>query len=920
MRIWVTDRWEKYKGAAKGLLSCVSTREVNSDEPLEFESTEEYEKGDRVVWQDSRGRWHENIVDGVEEERDSAGLHYAYYCPSSALVELSGDYVEEKRPYDTSARTALTAALSGSRWMVGQVDDLGTASASLYHMSAWDALQEVVLAWNGEVEFDIEVSGYKITARRISLKAKVGGDTGRRFTYTKDLLSVTREVDEGNVVTALYGYGSSLPATGEDGSETGGFTRKITFGEVNEGKNWVGDEEALELWGRPDGKGGKAHVFGEVEFSDCEDPAELLELTRAELAKRCVPSVTYKADVMAVQRAGEGFEGADAGDTVLVVDKVYDPPLRARARITKVKEDLLEAENTEYTFGNWETIGDVIASQGEGLKGVMGSTSAWDQAANQTQAYIEGILGNLNSMLNATGGYTYYTPGEGLITYDKPVDKNPTKALQIVGGGARIADSKKSDGTWDWRSVFVSGHVATELVTAANLVAGYIGSPGGGCYWNLDTGEFRLASDATVGGKPIATADAAIESVDTEFASGTSNTTAPTSGWSTTAPQWQSGRYIWQRTKTVNQDGEASYSEPTCIQGAAGDKGDTGKGIDDIQDQYYLSSSSTTQSGGSWSTDQPEWQSGKYIWTRSAVTWTDGTTTYTSPVLAKAINGANESAADAAKVATNYVEFIPGTGLVVGDMTGGDLGGNTLIKAEGMDIRDGDDVLASFSKNDIDLGNEQQGSAINLCGGMLTVDVSLGTDGKPFARMYAPGDSEGSSAISVVGQGDLPSSISLFGNAEDHDHPNRQFGTIRASAHSIIVSKRTSVEVFGPDSYSLSDHLIFPDLVEVTAMDSSFRPRIAMRGGFIQMQGRVVPSKQDAVVCDLSEYAWSLDIPPEGVNRNFICFGLLNGENFPVNVYLNHQGQILISNKPDFVDLSGVVVRNNGNLAGDYME
>ena len=40
-------------------------------------------------------------------------------------------------------------------------------------------------------------------------------------------------------MTALYGYGSGLAATDESGEETGGFTRKITFGEVNGGMNYV---------------------------------------------------------------------------------------------------------------------------------------------------------------------------------------------------------------------------------------------------------------------------------------------------------------------------------------------------------------------------------------------------------------------------------------------------------------------------------------------------------------------------------------------------------------------------------------------------------------------------------------------------------------------------------------------------------
>lgn len=83
--------------------------------------------------------------------------------------------------------------------------------------------------------------------------------------------------------------------------------------------------------------------------------------------------------------------------------------------------------------------------------------------------------------------------------------------------------------------------------------------------------------------------------------------------------------------------------------GAQGPKGDKGTGAKSIVEQYYLSTSNTTQTGGSWSDAQPAWVSGSYIWTRSHITWTDGTAdTYTTPVLANGLNTAN-SAADAAK-------------------------------------------------------------------------------------------------------------------------------------------------------------------------------------------------------------------------------------------------------------------------------
>ena len=363
MRLWVTDRWENFKGPIKTLFECVDTREVNGENALSLTCLAALDKGDRIVWQDRMGRWRENIVDGVTETRAAAGIVYSYYCPSSAQVELSGDYLEDKRPLNTTASVAMASALSESRWTVGTVADLGQNGTNFYHTNAWQAIHDVADTWGGELSFEIAVSGSAVTARRVSLRGRVGADNGKRFTYTKDLVSVTREVDEGNVATALYGYGKAPESTDDDGNLTGGYERKLTFGGVNGGKNWVGDADALARWGRPDGRGGKTHVFGDVEFGDCEDARELLSLTRGELKSRCTPKVSYEVDAVSLARAGEGFEGADEGDTVLVIDKAYDPPLRVQARITKVEEDQLAEGGATYTIGNFRTVGEVMAAQ-----------------------------------------------------------------------------------------------------------------------------------------------------------------------------------------------------------------------------------------------------------------------------------------------------------------------------------------------------------------------------------------------------------------------------------------------------------------------------------------------------------------------------------------------------------------------------
>ncbi len=129
-----------------------------------------------------------------------------------------------------------------------------------------------------------------------------------------------------------------------------------------------------------------------------------------------------------------------------------------------------------------------------------------------------------------------------------------------------------------------------------------------------------------------------------EYALSSSNTSAPTSGWSTTAPTANSGKYMWQRTSYRYADGSTKVSQVTCIQGA---KGDTGVGIKSIITYYYLSKSSTSTTGGSWSTICPTYtgtkDNPKYYWTKQRITWDDNSVVDTAPVVDYGISSANQT-------------------------------------------------------------------------------------------------------------------------------------------------------------------------------------------------------------------------------------------------------------------------------------
>ena len=135
--------------------------------------------------------------------------------------------------------------------------------------------------------------------------------------------------------------------------------------------------------------------------------------------------------------------------------------------------------------------------------------------------------------------------------------------------------------------------------------------------------------------------------VDVEYYLSTSPISLSGGSWSTTAPTWVNGKYMWSRTVTTDGAGNRTYSpnqNGVCIAGAQGatgakgDKGDTGgtgatgKGVKSIVEQYYKSTSATAMSGGSWSTTYPGWENSKYIWTRSVITYTDNTSSTTTAV------------------------------------------------------------------------------------------------------------------------------------------------------------------------------------------------------------------------------------------------------------------------------------------------
>lgn len=270
------------------------------------------------------------------------------------------------------------------------------------------------------------------------------------------------------------------------------------------------------------------------------------------------------------------------------------------------------------------------------------------------EGYYHFLVGILNSEFEEDRsfvelfGFTEILPGR--ITTDRIVSSDGLNFMDFVNNAFRVGNS---DSYFDWntkgdKKLRLKGTIVQSESGDESPIGCFRGVYDNSYtyYWGdeviYDDGTgysmYRFVSKNPVEGiSPnnsnywiiVAQRGVGISNTDVLYAISSSNTTAPTSGWQTTAPAWKDGYYIWSKTKVVYTDGDIVYTDAACITGG---KGETGNGISSIIEQYYLSSSATSLLNGSWSNSRPTWKNGWYIWTRSVINYTNSNSITTEAI------------------------------------------------------------------------------------------------------------------------------------------------------------------------------------------------------------------------------------------------------------------------------------------------
>lgn len=495
------DRWGENLGRLP-YTAATHTEALDGTDELKITCSRELSKGQRVVWVDRQGKAHEHLVDEVSQVHDDGGKTYCEAVCINSIAELLDDYIEDKRPSGGVAE-ALTSILGGTRWEVGTCDLKASASHTFYHISVREGLTNLIATWGGELETRIETDGVKVTHRYIGVRASRGDQQSpKRFTWTKDIVDIKRTVGSANPKTRVYGYGKGVE------TDTGGYGRRLTFGDINGGKDYVEDAEATKIWGHPDGKGGILPAVDTYINEQCEDAAQLLQETQDYLDAVKEPTVSYEANVLDLYAYGRTWEGVALGDCVAIIDKQFaEGGIRLKGRVSQIERDLVTAETT-VTFGNLvDALTDMWETVAGALKSGAASRANYDAVANPSVGWLQLLQSALNKQFNAVGTYKVESFELGQVFSNvalNPETGTPVKttsnmwAVNINGMGIRLASSLTADGQWAWTTFITGQSVNADCINvgtmhADRVRAGLLTDEKGKNFWNLDTGEFQLS-------------------------------------------------------------------------------------------------------------------------------------------------------------------------------------------------------------------------------------------------------------------------------------------------------------------------------------------------------------------------------------------------------------------------------------------
>ena len=379
---------------------------------------------------------------------------------------------------DVTASSALEAVLDGSTWQVGRVVDTFPRTMNMFYMTSLDAFWHFLQLYRVEYTLRMTYTNGEITGKFVDLHVPGERDYGRLYEYGNNLIKVIAEQSNTELFTAAYGRGKgelvSLPE--EHSSGRAGYRSSHTFSDIEWskakgdpvdkplGQEFVEIPEATAIHGHTDG----TPRFGIFKFGDVEDHEELLILTYNQLLDNLRPRADFEADVFE-------SETIHLGEIVNIMRTDMD--IRYKTKIYKLERDFLVSERKSIKFGD-----KIVKERSDQVRELEADRRI---EAEDNNTLVSDLIRGIQESYYNDHAYTYnivefnengWGYPAGIYSFDAPIDENPTKVIYFGAGTLMIANSKLSDGNWDWTTVMDGNGMATGIIGADQIMSNAIKS------------------------------------------------------------------------------------------------------------------------------------------------------------------------------------------------------------------------------------------------------------------------------------------------------------------------------------------------------------------------------------------------------------------------------------------------------------
>lgn len=551
-------------------------------------------------------------------------------------------------------------------------------------------LFSVANSFDAELDFNVELNDdYSLKRQVLNIYKKGNLGTNK----LSQPVRVGKELKVINYSDNIKELRTAVRATGKDGLTIDGLNKKI----YDDNKELLYYSSGMTVYAPQSrdrfpsvGKGSNdnwiVEDLGETQY---ETKEALWGYLYSEIQKKSLPEITYEV---------EGAIDAGIGDTqTLIDDKHFEPALYVQARVSELEDDILTGKVTKSTFINFERKYSQIADElqkrvnelveasipytikvssdnGTVFKNATGTSTFKARVFKGEKEITSDVTWRWALDGNVTTGMTYTVKGaevteQSVLTVAAYIGNDEVATTEIdvinVNDGADGKDGNDGlpgkDGVGLKSTVVTYGLSTSETTQPTSWTAQVPTLTKGKYLWTKtvwtytnntsETGYQKtyIAKDGNDGNDGIAGKDGVgIKSTTITYASSTSGTTKPTSGWSSSIPSVPAGNYLWTKTVWTYTDntsetgysvakmGETGAKGDKGDDGAKGDKGETGNGIANTVITYGLSTSETTEPA-TWASNMPVLVKGMYLWTRTVQIYTNGksTTSYQKGYIAK---------------------------------------------------------------------------------------------------------------------------------------------------------------------------------------------------------------------------------------------------------------------------------------------